>query len=51
MRTKFVNKLKNQMTMEEIKNKIQLKIIIVNKKNLIKRRRNELKEKEVEWQV
>jgi hypothetical protein len=31
MRTKFANKLKNQMSMDEIKNKIQLKIINANK--------------------
>ena len=31
VRTKFENKLKNQMTRDEIENKIQLEIINVNK--------------------
>jgi len=45
MRTKFVNKLKNQMTMDEIKNKIQLKIINANKTSENKRRWTKSKEK------
>jgi hypothetical protein len=43
MRTKFANKLKNQMSMDEIKNKIQLKIINANKQ--VKIREDELNQK------
>jgi len=50
MRTKFVNKLKNQMTMDKIKNKIQLKIINANKTSENKRRWTKSKEK-INWRV
>jgi hypothetical protein len=46
MRTKFENKLKkNQMIGDEIENKIQLKIINVNKTIINKRKGNKSKEK------
>jgi hypothetical protein len=44
VRTKFENKLKNQMTRDEIKNKIQLEIINVNKTIANERRKTKLKE-------
>ena len=44
MRTKFENKLKNQMTRDEIENKIQLEIINVNKTIANERRNTKLKE-------
>jgi len=47
MRTKFENKLKSQMIRDEIKNKIQLEIINVNKTIANKRRETESKEKSI----
>ena len=42
--------LKNQITMDKIKNKIQLETINVNKKNANKRRWTKLKEK-IYWRA
>jgi hypothetical protein len=48
MRTKFDKKKQNQTTKDEIENKIQLKIININKTIVIKKRRIKSKKKEIE---
>jgi len=48
MRTKFDKKKQNQTFKDEIENKIQLKIININKTIVIKRRRIKSKKKEIE---
>jgi hypothetical protein len=45
MRTIFKNKLKNQITRDEIENKIQLEIINVNKTIADKRREERLNQR------